>query len=318
MKKLTTIQLEEIFKAKINRRQTIDDTKLDRHVERLEFPERNILIKYGWDTAIAKEISIYEKVLNNYQQHPVPQLYLKKKVGDIYLLAIEWIDGIHPDFENTTHIEKVFTSLGRWAIDWSHIIKDYNYLKKEPFTNFEDLNHFLVNNRDILTHILGDSSINLLNHCLLISRGIIENIKKMPLTLNPGDISLHNFIINDEGNVIFIDFESCTVSPMISLVEHLGENYESIPNKEDTVHLALQSYLNSWNEVAADEIEWDDFIYSQLCARIYYKMGDFNYWIKRILENKNVEQTLEWINHGKEQLQTLLLNYMTNNDQAKS
>lgn len=128
----------------------------------------------------------------------------------------------------------------------------------------------------------------------------------MPLTLNPGDISLNNFIINSNEKVIFIDFESCTVSPMITLVEHLGEDYESIPHKKSDIHLALKSYLNSWNKFAKVNIEWDDFVHCQLCARIYYNIGNFNYWIKRTLEDKNIEETLEWIKHGQEQLQLLL------------
>lgn len=94
---------------------------------------------------------------------------------------------------------------------------------------------------------------------------------------------------------------------MITLVEHLGEDYESIPHKEWDIHLALKSYLNSWNKFANVHMEWNDFVHCQHCARIYYKVGKFNYWIERILEDKNMEETLEWIKHGEEQLQLLLL-----------
>lgn len=79
MEKLTTSQLENIFKDKINSRKIIDDSKLGRIIERVEFSNRKILIKYGWDTDLQKEISIYERVLNNPDNYPVPQLLVRKK-----------------------------------------------------------------------------------------------------------------------------------------------------------------------------------------------------------------------------------------------
>lgn len=310
MEQLTTTQLENIFKDKINSRTIINDSKLGRIIEKIEFLNRKALIKYGWDADLQKEISIYEEVLNNPEKYPVPKLLVRKKINNIHLLAIEWIDGIHPDFRNTIHIENVFTSLGRWAADWSHRIKYYNYINRDTLSDFEDLDNLLINNKNTLINILGNPLIDLLNNCSLQSENIIKNIEKMPLTLNPGDISLHNIIINSDEKVIYIDFESCTVSSMITLVEHFGEDYESIPHKKGDILLALKSFLNSWNKFSNVNIEWDDFVHSQLCARIYYNIGNFNYWINRILEDNNIEETLEWIKHGHEQLQLLLLSYM--------
>lgn len=196
MERLTTTQLEKIFKDKINSRKIIDDSKHGRIIEKVEFLNRKTLIKYGWDADLQKEISIYEKILNNVEDSPVPQLLVSKKINNIHFLVIEWIDGIHPDFRNTTHIEHVFTALGRWAADWSHMIANHNYIKRDTLSNFEVLDSLIMNNKNTLIEILGSSLVDLLNNCSLQSENIIRSIEKTPLTLNPGDISLHNFIIN--------------------------------------------------------------------------------------------------------------------------
>ena len=308
--RLKTMQLENILKSKINSRKIIDDSKPDRAIEKIECSNKNILIKYGSDIDLQREMNIYEKVLNNSEDIPVPKLLVSKKINKTYFLAMEWIDGIHPDFKNTVHIEKVFTSLGKWAANWSPKVEGYDYITKETLSNFDMLNSLLKNNKYTLNQTLDHSLIDLLNECIQNRDNIIGYIKKLPLTLDPGDISLHNFILNSTGEIILIDFESCKVSPMVTLVEHLGEDYESIPHKEDDVFLALNSYLNGWNKFSTIGIKWDDFIHCQFCSRVHYDIGKFNYWIRRILENKNVEETLGWIKQGHKQLQ-LLLKYNT-------
>lgn len=306
MKPLATAQMENIFKDTITHRKTIDDSKDGRMIERVEFSNRKVFIKYGWDADVQREMNIYKKVLNNSKIDPVPQLLVAKEINNYYFLATEWIDGIHPDFRNPIHIEKVFTSLGKWVAYRSQMLKDVDYIKRDVYSHFEVLDNLLRQHQKTLIPILGNPLIDLLNDCMHRGKNIIQNIEKTPLTLNPGDISLHNCIMNSDEKVIFIDFESCTVSPMITLIEHLGEDYQSIPYTKDGVNLALRSYLNSWNQYANKNIEWNDFVYCQLCARIYYNIGNFNYWIGLILEDKNNEETLEWVSHGHEQLQSLL------------
>lgn len=308
MKIISTIQLENLFKDKVKSRNMIDNTKAGRIIECVEFLNRKILIKYGSDTALEKEAYIYQEILSKSKKYPVPKLLVKQKINDNRLLAIEWIEGIHPDFENKTHIEGAFKSLGKWAADMSSIVE--SNIEKDPLSNFGILESLLKDYENKLTRIVEHPLIDLLNHCVLQSESMIKNIKMTPLTLNPGDISRHNIIVTSDAEFTFIDFESYSLSPMVTLVEHLGENYESIPNKNSNVHLALKSYLNSWNEVVREKIDWDDFVHYQLCSRIYYKVGNFNYWFKRILEGKDSEQTLAWIKQGHEQLELLLLKYM--------
>ncbi|MGD6874251.1 hypothetical protein ACQCU1_18980 [Sutcliffiella horikoshii] len=304
MENLDINQLENLIGDKIFRRETIDNSKLNRIIEKVETTNREVLIKYGIDEDLLKEINIYEKVLNKSKAHPVPKLIVSGNFDGINILGLEWIEGIHPDFTKKNHIEKVFIALGKWAAEWSNQIKsDQLYAS---INNFGDLTNLLEKNKRNLTPILGDSLMDLLTSCIEQSEEIINNIEKMPKTLNPGDISLHNFIIDNNEKIIFIDFESCTVNPMITLVEHLGEDYGSLPNTKNNVHFALKSYLNSWNKYSAMHIEWDDFIRCQLCARVNYKIGYFNYWIKRILENKNIEETLEWVRQGQKQLELIL------------
>lgn len=91
------------------------------------------------------------------------------------------------------------------------------------------------------------------------------------------------------------------------LFEHVGEDYGSIPNTPSNIILAMESFLNEWNNHSIIKMEWDDFVYSHLNARIYYKVGDFNYWIRRILQAQDIFQTLEWVNNGRKQMTELLL-----------
>lgn len=306
MKKLDLKLLENIIEEKIIGRQIIDDSQHERVIEKVTMNNRNIFVKYGSDEHLLKEITIYEEIFKNDGKYPTPQLFLSKKVNGIYFLALEWIDGIHPNFRNREHIELVFKALGKWAAEWSEEIENDLSINTNSLNNFKVLDDLLRENRMEITHMLGNSTINLLENCLGLSMNILKTIKKAPLTLDPGDVSLHNFIINSNKDVVFIDFESCIVSPMITLVEHLGEDYESIPHINSDIDLALNNYLDSWNTYSKTNISRDEFIQCQLCARINYKIGNFNYWIDRILKNVNSIETLELIKQGHKELEVLL------------
>lgn len=307
MEKIVTTELEKLLNARITDRVIIDDSKNERLIEKIRFNNRTALIKYGYDVGVKHETHVYKMLLGENEQ--VPKVLCNKNIGTLNFIALEWIDGQHPDLNSPYHIELVYSTLGRWAASWATSVKS-GYFNEigETYSNFTILNNLLNENRDTLTKLLGVNLIDFLTkECLEQAELVVGNIQRTPLTLDPGDISLHNFIINANEEVFFIDFESCTVRPVIMLFEHVGEDYSSIPNTPSNIILAMESFLNEWNNRSIIKIEWDDFVYSHLNARVYYKVGDFNYWLKRILHDQDILQTLEWVDKGRKQLTELLL-----------
>jgi hypothetical protein len=228
---------------------------------------------------------------------------------EFYFLSLEWIEGVHPNFKDSGDISKVFTTLGIWAANCSKLIDENNF-----FTNFDSLDHFLHFNEMIDEHkvlignTVGNTLYEELQRLRLYSKLVIKNLKKMPNTLDPGDISLHNVIIQQKnGEVVFIDFESSSVRPMIMLFEHFGEGYESIPSTDDGITLALKSFFNAWNDHSQKKITWDEFLYSQLCAQIYYKVENYIYWLRRVLRGMKVDESVKWIKQDQKQLKDLLV-----------
>lgn len=129
-----------------------------------------------------------------------------------------------------------------------------------------------------------------------------------PLALDPGDISLHNTTIRSgDGNVIFIDFESSSIRPMIMFFEYYGEGYESIPSTPKDIDLAERSFLEAWNDHSGRKMEWECFLHNQIFAMIYYKICNHVYWIQRVLDANSVEETTEWINNDSEKLRDLIV-----------
>ncbi|GMK37599.1 hypothetical protein PCCS19_06530 [Paenibacillus sp. CCS19] len=177
----------------------------------------------------------------------------------------------------------------------------------EKFSHFSILASLLNENLETLTELLGVNFIDfLMKECLEQEGHVIKSIQRTPLTLDPGDISLHNFIIKANKEVCFIDFESCAIRPVIMLFEHFGEAYDSIPNTQSNIKLAMESFLNEWNHLSETKMGWDEFLYIHINARIYYQIGNFIYWINRVLKGQDVPQTLEWITIGRRQITELL------------
>ncbi|WP_062109013.1 hypothetical protein [Bacillus niameyensis] len=252
------------------------------------------------------EIIVYESVLNG-NQHQVPAVIKAKEVeNNEYFLALEWIEGIHPEFENKNHNEIVFTALGKWTAEWSKQIEVLSNIPKTELYDISSLEILLNKHSESLKHMFGNSLVTLLQQIVSFQHIIIQHIEKFPLTLDPGDISLHNVLLDRKDKVNFIDFEYCSIRPMIMVVEHFGEEYTSIPYRQSDIDIALKAYVDAWNEHSNASIRWDDFARSHLCARIYYKVGSFLYWIKEIVGGDDSEEIKEWVKKGQEQLQELV------------
>lgn len=306
MRRLENDELKFLLKEGIVGREIIDDSSHGRIIEKVTIKNYSMFVKYGVDDAIRQEIEIYHKFLTDHENLPVPQMILGHHLrNECYIIALEWIEGFHPHFNHTKYIEPVFRTLGKWAADWNIKLEDDGFLKAHSLSYFNVLEQLITQHQQFLYEII-EESLTLLKKCFRHKKIILDDIQSMPITLNPGDLSLHNIILDQDDNIFFIDFESCSVTSMVSLVEHLGQNYESIPHKSSHVKIALQSYLAGWNDHSTKYIHWDNFFYSQICARIYYNLGNFVYWIERIVKNINPEETLEWIKEGNEQLYTLL------------
>ncbi|CAG9621296.1 hypothetical protein [Sutcliffiella rhizosphaerae] len=303
MKHLNDKTLESFLKSRIINREIIDDTKQERIIEKITTKHGDVFIKYGQDIAIRKEIEIYETYFSSPETLYVPRLLTSRYWDNSYFLALEWLDGIHPDFQNSSHVEKVFSGLGKWAANWNRRITE-----KPPqhYTNFEELQDLLESYTHVLEEMIGQS-LALLKDCLSRIEDIIKVMESTPLTLDPGDISLLNIFMN-EDEITFIDFESCKIGTMTSLVEHLGEKYQSIPHHSVHIQIALKSYLHAWNTTSNIHLNWHDFYYSQLCVRLYYKLGIYVYWIERIIRKNNIKATIEWINQDRDNLAALLEN----------
>lgn len=47
---------------------------------------------------------------------------------------------------------------------------------------------------------------------------------------------------------------------------------------------------------------------------IYYKIGNYVHWIRRLLRGRKVEETVEWIKNDREKMKGLLVNLEVGDD----
>ncbi|WP_193726753.1 hypothetical protein [Paenibacillus guangzhouensis] len=265
-----------------------------------------VLIKYGDDQGLGQEVRAYER-LRHFQSSNIPQVFVCEisSSGNTFL-ALEWIDGRHPDFTSERDIHSTYSVLGKWTAEWSDRVGGHDQLSQDTLDRFFAFNDMLVKHQELILTTIGVRLYNQLQFITANQDFILHTMKRMPNTFDPGDISLHNTIIDHHGNVIFIDFEYASVRPMIMLFEHYGEGYESIPSTPERIELAMQAFLKTWNANASQPLTWEQFQCGQVCARCCYKMGKYNYWIKRMADERHREETLEWIKQDLAPLEELV------------
>lgn len=311
MKRMETKQLSKILSDGVIHRDIIDESKPGRIIEKIESTSRGtVLIKYGNDSGVRDEVMIYQTMNRLFESNLIPLVHISEQFGEeMYFLALDWIDGIHPDFTSPGDISVVFTSLGKWAANWSKLTDMFGDEYVSPLNQHQYLYKLLEKNKPILNKTLGRKTLDLLHELVSKSDTIIRNLKKMPNTLDPGDISLHNIILKSadkDKETTLIDFESASIRPMVMIFEHFGEGYESIPYTDEGIALAMKSFFTEWNENSEAKIHWQDFKYSQICAMAYYKMGEYIYWIERILHGRKIEETMGWLNQDHKPLKNLM------------
>lgn len=311
MKKIENRQLSKLLSDEIIHRDIIDESKPGRMIEKIECTSRgSILIKYGNDSGVRDEVMIYQMITRLSKSNLIPLVYISKQIGEeMYFLALDWVDGIHPDFTTPGDISMVFTALGEWAANWSKLTDMFGDEYVSPLNQHQYFYKLLEKNRPMLNKALGGKTLDLLHKLVSKSDMIISNLKKMPNTLDPGDISLHNIILKNadkDCETTLIDFESARIRPMVMIFEHFGEGYESIPYTDEGIALAMRSFFTEWNENSEAKIHWQDFKYSQICAMAYYKMEKYIYWIERILSGRKIEETIGWLNQDQKPLKNLM------------
>jgi len=308
MEKLSDFELERLLNHEVTGRVMIDDSKDGRIIKKILLPDKPVLVKYGYDEGIVHEALVYGTYFNH--NDPVPAAMVNRTIekGGCFL-ALEWIEGTHPDFNCSSDIQRVFAALGKW-ISRRQVTANMLTTGRGSYSHITNLKELIARNHGILTDIAAKTIVEaLFKQCHTIDDHLVRNIERTPLTFDPGDISLHNAFIDSKGEVYFIDFESCKIRPLVMLFEHFGESYGSIPNTPSYVELALKTFLNEWNTYSAVKISWETFMQSHLCARLYYKIGDFYYWFNRIVQGRSIEETLIWIEEGFDQWESLLVRF---------
>lgn len=104
-------------------------------------------------------------------------------------LALEWVDGVHPNFRDANHIKKVFSSLGIWAAEWSVKIKKFQEVPKVDLSAFSILNQLLEEHQLRLSNMLGSTLMDLLYQCISYQEVVIQNLQSFPLYIS----TQHNF-----------------------------------------------------------------------------------------------------------------------------
>jgi len=306
VKRLSEAELEERLSEGVQERTIIDDTKQGRIIEKVQCASQVVLIKYGNDLGLRQEVRAYER-LSRFQSTNIPQVLVCEisSCGNCFL-ALEWINGRHPDFTSERDIYNTYSVLGKCAASWSEHVEIRHEFSQGAWDRFIPFNDMLKKRQELVLTTIGVHVYNQLQYIAAKQDVIAHTMTLMPNTFDPGDISLHNTIISNHENVVFFDFEYASVRPVIMLFEHYGEGYTSLPSTPDHIVLAMRTFLDAWNGHASHAITWEQFRRAQVCARCCYKMGKYHYWIERMVDVKYREETLEWINQDQTQLQDLV------------
>ena len=258
-------------------------------------PVRGACVKYGPGPHLLREAAVYTGWIDP-RTDPVPNLVSHRALpDDWHVLAIEWLDGRMPDFTDAGDVDAVFRALGEWqagcaiAIRAGEHLRDFAGLPVAQGLRAECA-RFGADVRDAhwyerrltgyldtfemhraLCSDLGGSP--LLETCAqvraVVSR-LAERIASVPLTLDPGDLSMLNVLILGSGSVRFIDFEYAALAPVSQVFESLGEPWETVPTG-DMVERGLRAYTEAWAGAGGVPLTLDDLIPAQRCLRVFRK-----------------------------------------------
>lgn len=287
-----------------------ENRKLDnRIIEEIELISNGLctnkaLLKYGTEANFfCKEILFYDALSTSTLSTPKPINYGKLS-NQIYYIAVERINGRHPEFGNESEVKKVFWELGTWASTYNRKIREYYNGNIDHFFNsdsiewrsvfdslIQDFNNIQDNmillfskvaqtaievTKDIEgIHLNIEETFRLLDNS---KEQITKRIMEMPITLDKSDITRDNILIN-ANQVSFIDFESIRICPISIMLSHIGEPWRWLPRNE-YADLALKTFIDSWNNESDLQLNENIFLQSQICGRVYFKCELLEEWIR--------------------------------------
>ncbi|WP_157272601.1 hypothetical protein [Paenibacillus daejeonensis] len=298
--------IETIVSDKITYREMLDDSKAGRIIEKIKCGSRVLVLKYGTDVGMKKEVQTYQQI--GTLKLSIPSVIYCEQIDSLYLLVLEWIDGRYPDFQDNKDIQNYFYSLGRFAVETSFLNNNYFDFDTDELIHMTELKTLLQDQEELIKNHVGTFSYDMMQQLVAHKDNIFQCIMKIPKALDPGDISLHNAKIHgDSGKVVFFDFESAVIRPLSMFFEHFAEAYESIPSSETGILLSQQTFFQAWNTYAIIQISWYDFRQSITAAMLNYKAGNYIYWIRKIMTDKEHNETILWLKNDVQILEKLLL-----------
>lgn len=257
---------------------------------------RKVLIKYGTDADLFNKEFLYYRLLRmDAVRVPVPYI-LKQLSNGLFFLAIEWLDGEHPRFDNETHVKKVYEELGKWAVYyygkvndpltidkwgndlvWLEIENEFKNLYKEMvhlFTRIPKMIHSFVDTYHLKHE---ESDLEMIDRIPMIAKNLANSILELPSTLDPSDMTSDNIILCQDGRVGFIDFQGIGLKPVSLMFTSIGEPWDWLPNGRFAEH-AMRSFIEIWNKFSDEKITWETFYSSYYAARVYFKCSLLEEW----------------------------------------
>lgn len=305
-------------------RTTLDE-KTDKRMEhlRLSLGDSNenfsVFVKYGHPDSIVHEMMVYDAFLAHNIVRVPKLLGHRASFNGLHVLALEFLEGTKPDFRNENVVDSVFQALGEssarlrlQAINYiyhtipyrseSHILQSrfeallYNILTKETMIDrLTEISRLAEQMQQTVLELGGTE----LCHILLELGGefgsrLTDSLSRMPVTLDSRDISMHNVIYQADDKFWFLDFEYSKLCPMVFVVDVLGETWGSLP-RDALAERAVRSFLEGWNRNADIPVNWDDFVVSYKCARVYWKAYEFQHGIPDLLKDEKNEEQRQWL-----------------------
>lgn len=293
LRKLLNIDQRKLITRETERK--LDDRVVEFVTIENHKPQR-IVIKYGTEECIFNKEILYYQLLK-IDEVRAPETYVIRQCENgLFFLAIEMLEGEHPEFDNEIHVEKVYKELGKWAVAyyenindphmleqwrsnpmWQKIESEHNSLYKSLINLFTRIPMMI---RSFVTeHQLAhnDVDLKLLSRLPLMARELIDSIWQLPVTLDHGDTTVDNIILCRDGKVGFIDFQGISLRPTSIMFCSMGEPWNWIPNGR-FVEQAMRAFLHVWNNSSHQTISWETFYISYSAARIYFKCSLLDEW----------------------------------------
>lgn len=206
---------------------------------------RNINAEHVTDSLkYLSEMNDSDGIISNY--------YDVIKTKESYILISKWIDGKHPDNTDTDMLEKISAALAKFNKENIHPGPYTSmYIDAVKYNTIEEL----IDNetKPYLENYKGAHSFRFLKSCL-------DNLKSGLGCLILEDINIGNILIENAGNLKFIDTEYLTAGLNLYQLEHINllnfdkEEWFNISKNANTILTAYFKILGETNKRASAQI----------------------------------------------------------------